>query len=157
MNVFIKRISRVFVLMGILLFMACEKDISRLDTLTDLEVTSTWNLVKYVDKSINDSYVLPASYSAEITFHDAGCVYVIAPCNRGFGEYDMDDNIITITNLTMTEIACDALAFEEDFVESISGYYRIDADTLTINSNHTINLVFVRSATTRFFECNDVK
>ncbi len=102
----------------------------------DLELQGTlWT----VDSIISGDAVssIPAGATATLRFAADGTVAVDAGCNSGSGTYEADDDTVRITDLAVTEMACDGDAGAlEAAVLLVLGAdelgYTIDASRLTL-------------------------
>jgi len=133
----------------IILNCSCNKITDNIDS---DKLEGTWIFKKFIDKTTNESFYLPDD-SAEVTFHGGNCIYVIGPCNRGNGKYEIDDNKILIMNLAMTERVCTNIFYEKMYTENLSGIYEIKGDTLTIISDFDTDLVLFRADSTKIYHC----
>jgi len=78
---------------------------------------------------------IPAGSGASLRFDDASTIAVNTGCNSGTGTVTFaDDGTFTVTDLVMTEIACDDISLEVRILAQLEHplQWGIDGDTLTI-------------------------
>ncbi len=133
----------LFLLLGLGLT-SCNKDDK-----TDLPLNSilekTWTL-----KSVQNTNSLQILYFPDIPtkltieFAENKILNFIGICNSGGGNYDLENNKITITSLITTEVFCSNIEWEEITVQSLpkAKRFELTENKLIIYCEDSYNLVF---------------
>ncbi len=132
-------------LAALLLFIlfSCDQN-HNIQTLKLEDLMKTWKLMKFIDKNTLAEDSLPNEYSATISFKSNYTIDVHGPCNSGSGKFTINRNQVFITQLAMTERACNALNRENKFTSNLSGIYSIEGNMLIIQSDFDTDLVFIK-------------
>lgn len=149
------RISKLLTIACLLVnsFYSCDKTSDNLSNFDLENLKGTWYLNKFIDKQDKDTYYLPDTYKASISFYGENCIVVIGPCNSGKGVFDFNGNKVTVNELSLTERGCQILGYEKTFTSNLSGIYIIKEDTLKITSDYDTDLIFTKSDTTVHYPC----
>jgi len=112
-------------------------------TLLDREVAEpdqalvgpTWSLTTLINGEVASS--VPSGVGASITFNDNGTFQINDGCNSGGGTYAVSGDLITFSEVVMTEMACGGAAGQlEGAVLAVVGAdpitFAIDADSLSL-------------------------
>lgn len=109
--------------------------------------TVTSEQLKYTKWQLSrvDGLVIPASYSASLSFIEALQVNGFAGCNKFFGEGQLDDNHLTVNKLGMTRKSCgDELdEFELQFLNALKQGVplQIQDQQLVLNGEQTFAFI----------------
>ena len=121
-----KKLTLLFSLLACLLFWACEKDS------IGGEIKDTyWNLSEYKIGSTTGALGAGFNISAAFTKNK---IVGISTCNRYSGQYAVAETALSITNLSATERACDAMNVEQIYLDLLSkaNNYSVTEDRLVI-------------------------
>lgn len=124
-----------FLLLVVVILSAC--------TASSSSLTGTWRLVAYGP----EESMTPAVSDAEaiLTFGEDGAVGANSGCNSMGGEYQVEGNKITFSEMTSTLMACDddRMAQESAFAQALNGTatFEIEDNTLAITNGDMV-LVF---------------
>jgi heat shock protein HslJ len=136
----------VYIIFSVVLFigLSCSKDDDDKVVAQKLEGTWVLNGISTINSSL--SMNIPANNKPMLSFIGSNLVNVTAPCNSGQGTWQVSNSKVLITNLAMTEMACDYLDLEFIYVNNLSGIYTVDNLALHIESDNGYDLYFDKAA-----------
>ncbi|MGO2011173.1 MAG: META domain-containing protein [Pseudoalteromonas sp.] len=109
--------------------------------------TVTNEQLKYTKWQLSrvDGLVIPASYSASLSFIEALQVNGFAGCNKFFGEGSLDESHLTVNKLGMTRKSCGESLdeFEQQLLDTLKqgAPLQIQGQQLVLNGKQTFEFI----------------